>query len=103
MCKMGFASRWIKLIMTCIRSVTYSILVNGHQWEILFLLETSDKGIHYSPYLFILCVEVLSSLLYQAARSGYILGVSTSKHGPRLSYLFFADDSLLFCKANSLE
>jgi hypothetical protein len=35
--------------------------------------------------------------------SGCITGVPTSKRGLRLSYLFFADDSLLFCKANSVE
>ena len=27
--KMGFSERWIGLIMVCVRSVTYSILVNG--------------------------------------------------------------------------
>ena len=27
--KMGFSKRWIGLIMVCVRSVTYSILVNG--------------------------------------------------------------------------
>jgi hypothetical protein len=27
--KMGFSPQWIALIMTCVRSVTYSILVNG--------------------------------------------------------------------------
>jgi hypothetical protein len=29
--------------------------------------------------------------------------VPTSKKGPRLSHLFFADDSLIFCKVNSVE
>ena len=27
--KMGFCDRWIDLIMVCVRTVTYSILVNG--------------------------------------------------------------------------
>lgn len=27
--KMGFNEQWIGLIMTCVRSVTYSIFVNG--------------------------------------------------------------------------
>jgi ribosome-associated protein YbcJ (S4-like RNA binding protein) len=32
-----------------------------------------------------------------------ITGVLTSPRGPRLSHQFFADDSLLFCKANAVE
>ncbi|XP_059436227.1 uncharacterized protein LOC132169166 [Corylus avellana] len=40
--------------------------------------------------------KALSSLLTQADRDGRLPGVPTSKRGPRLSHLFFADDSLLF-------
>jgi hypothetical protein len=56
-----------------------------------------------SPYLFLICAEALSSLLQQAKQKGSITGVPTSKHGPRVSHLFFADDNLLFLKANSVE
>jgi hypothetical protein len=35
--------------------------------------------------------------------SRVIIGVPTSPRGPRLSHLFFANDILLFCKANSVE
>jgi len=34
---------------------------------------------------------------------GFITGVPTSPRRPRLSHLFFADDSLLFCKPNLVE
>ena len=27
--KLGFAKRWIKLIMLCVTTVTYSVLING--------------------------------------------------------------------------
>jgi hypothetical protein len=42
-------------------------------------------------------------MLNKAESLGVITGVPSSKKGPRLSHLFFADDSLLFCKANSVE
>jgi hypothetical protein len=42
-------------------------------------------------------------MLSRAESSGVIIGVPTLKDGPRLSHLFFADDNLLFCKANSVE
>lgn len=48
-------------------------------------------------------MEALSSLITQAERAGIIIGVPTSKRGPRLTHLFFVDDSLLFCKANPVE
>jgi hypothetical protein len=55
------------------------------------------QGDPISPYLFLICAEVLSSSLIKADREGVLEGVPSSKRGPRLNYLFFADDSLLFC------
>jgi hypothetical protein len=43
---------------------------------------------------------VLSSSLIKADREGVLEGVLTSKMGPRLNHLFFADNSLLFCRAD---
>jgi hypothetical protein len=50
-----------------------------------------------------LCAANLSALLFKAEQKGCITGVPTSPKGPCLSHLFFADDSLMFCKANSVE
>jgi hypothetical protein len=61
------------------------------------------QGDPMSPYLFLICAEVLSSLLFQAERKGVISGVPTSPKGPRISHLFFSDDSMIFCKANLVE
>lgn len=30
MSRLGFADAWIKLIMTCVRSVNYSVVINGN-------------------------------------------------------------------------
>jgi hypothetical protein len=95
--------RWVQLIMTCIRSVTYSVVVNGNLVGNIQPTKGIRQGDPISPYLFLLCVEVLSTLLHKAEQRGVITGVPTSPKGPRLSHLFFADDSLLFCKANSVE
>lgn len=39
----------------------------------------------------------------KAERTRVIIEVPTSKKGPRLIHLFFADDNYLFCTSNSVE
>ena len=39
----------------------------------------------------------------KVATNGDINGFRLCKRGPKLTHLFFADDSLLFCRANSTE
>lgn len=55
------------------------------------------------PYFFIICAEGLSSLLNRAELDRGIIGLPITRGGTRLNHLFFADDSLLFCKASIFE
>jgi hypothetical protein len=101
--RMGFDQKWRALIMQCITSVSFSILINGQPTESFKPSRGIRQGDPLSPYLFIICAEVLSSLLSQAANSGWLTGVPSSPRGPRLNHLFFADDSLLFCRATTRD
>ena len=96
--KMGFKESWVAMIMECITTVTYSILVNGEPKGLITPTRGLRQGDPLSPYLFLFCVEGLNAILNQASENGDIHGFSICRNGPKLTHLFFADDCLLFCR-----
>ncbi|PRQ57487.1 putative RNA-directed DNA polymerase [Rosa chinensis] len=84
MAKLGFAESWVQLIL---RQLAFSNL----------------QGDPLSPYLFLLCSEGLSCLFSHADMMGFIHGVQASRNAPSVSQLLFADDSLVFAKAEMQE
>ena len=101
--KMDFNERWISLMMVCVKSVTYSVLVNGEPCGMIHPTKGIRQGDPLSPFLFLLCTEGLNGLIKHAERSGDIHGFSLCRRGPKLTHLLFADDSLLFCRATMEE
>ena len=61
------------------------------------------QGDPLSSYLFILCAESLSTLLLRAEAENRITWLPITKGGTKINHLFFADDSLLFCRAIVME
>jgi hypothetical protein len=96
--RLGFAPRWIQLIMNCVKTVNYAVIVNGIPMGRIYPTRGIRQGDPISPYLFLICAEALSSLLSQAEHTGSLTGVPTSKKGPRLNHLFFADDTCFFVR-----
>lgn len=54
-----------------------------------------------SPYIFILCGEVLSGLCKRAQDNGQLSGIQVSRGSPRVNHLLFADDTMFFCKTST--
>ena len=97
--KMGFCARWVTLMMSCVKMVSYSIMVNGEPTRMIHPNKGIRQGDPLSLFLFLLCTEGLHALIKHSARNGDIKGFSLCKRGPKLTHLFFADDSLLFCRS----
>ena len=79
---MGFSKWWISLIMKCVRSVTYSVVINVQQYGHIKPFRGIRQGDPLSLYLFLLCAEGLSSLLKKAKDENMIKGVSAARNGP---------------------
>lgn len=101
--RMGFCDKWINLMMICVKTITYSILVNGEPHGLIQPTRKIRQGDPLSPFLFLLCTEGLHGLITKAVADGDLRGFSISKEGPKLTHMLFADDILLFCRSNELE
>ena len=101
--KTGFHEKWIQLIMQCITTVSYSMIINGSVHGCIFPTRGLRQGDPLSPYLFLLCVDGFSSLIKDAARNQMLSGISICRGCSMVTHLFFANDSLLFCKATNQE
>ena len=98
----GFHPTWIKWVMECISSVSYSLLINGEPSGLIKPSRGIRQGDPLSPYIFLLCMEALTNSLSIASRNpkGGI-GIKICLRSERLPCLMFADDCLLFCKAET--
>lgn len=98
--RMGFRNIWIGWITECVTSVTYSFLINGAPLGKVRPSRGLRQGDSLSPYLFILCTEVLSGLCKNAQEKGSLLGLQVAQRSPHINHLLFADDTMVFCKTN---
>ncbi|KAL6205835.1 hypothetical protein ACLB2K_023087 [Fragaria x ananassa] len=103
MLKLGFSERWVELVMKCVESVSFSILWNGKAMGMINPSRGFRQGDPLSPYLFLLCSEGLTSLFQNVEREGSVHGAKVSERSPPISHLLFADDSMLFGRAEMQE
>ncbi|CAN1190366.1 LINE-1 retrotransposable element ORF2 protein, partial [Linum perenne] len=100
---MGFSQIWIAWIESIITSVRFSVLVNGNATQLFSPTRGLRQGDPLSPFLFIIVSNVLSFLIKKDLEYGLLKGIKLNHRCPTLSHILFADDTLIFGKANARE
>ena len=101
--KMGFHDKWISLMMMCVTTMTYSVLINGEPKGIISPSRGLRQRDPISPYLFLLCAEGLTAMLKKEEAAGHLKGIVVCRGALRISHLLFANDSIVFCRATVEE
>lgn len=96
---MGFPKSLVQLLLSFITMVTHQVFVNGQPSSDFKPERGLRQGDPFSPYLFVLCADVMSRLLRKEAGMGGIHGIQVARNAPKLTHLLFVDDSLLFTRA----
>jgi hypothetical protein len=87
MTRLGFATRWVNLIMFCVSTVNYIVWFNSDETERFTPTRGLRQGDPLSSYLFLLCAEGLSSLLTYEEENGCLQGVRVCRgHRRYLTY-----------------
>ena len=96
---LGFAPRWVDWIMSCVTSVSYSVKFNGTLLDSFSPTRGLCQGDPPSPFLFLFVDDGLSALMQREATQRTITTLKVCRRAPGMSHLLFADDTLLFFKA----
>ena len=83
--------------------VNFTLLLNGTKSSTIIPSRGLRQGDPLSPYLFILCSDILAKIINREVDRGSIQGVKLSPAAPPITQLFYANDVLLFCRAKIRE
>ncbi|GKE50488.1 putative RNA-directed DNA polymerase, eukaryota, reverse transcriptase zinc-binding domain protein, partial [Tanacetum coccineum] len=93
--QMGFSSKWINWISSCLNSGFASVLVNGSPTKEFKIERGLRQGDPLSPFLFILAIEALNVALFEATNNNVFHGIYVGNDKVHISHLQFADDALI--------
>ncbi|KAJ3685147.1 hypothetical protein LUZ61_014311 [Rhynchospora tenuis] len=99
----GFPPAFISWVMGCVTSASFAILFNGSTDGFITPTRGLRQGCALSPYLFILCMDILNRMFEFKMSKGLLSGLSISRGAPAISSILYADDLLICGMANTRE
>ena len=89
------------MVRECIVIVSYSFIIND---EVCGFIQPSRRTCQdhlLSPYLFILCMNVLAQRVHIATTENKSsIGLKVCSSSEKISCLLFPNDNIFFCKSN---
>jgi hypothetical protein len=93
--------KWCAWIAYCISFVQFLVLINGSLEGFFGSSRGLWQGDPLSPLLFVFLMEALSCMMSVTLTEGLIEGLQVGN--VTISHLFFADDTLILCKACPIQ
>lgn len=99
----SFSELFCKLLLECLSTAHYSVLINGSPCGFFPSSRGIRQGDLISPTLFTISSDLLSKILARSESLGRISGIKVSRGSPHITHLMYADDLVIYCKANEKE
>ncbi|KAM0042735.1 putative RNA-directed DNA polymerase [Helianthus debilis subsp. tardiflorus] len=93
--QMGFPPKWCLWIHGILSSARSSVLINGSPTFEFPCHKGMRQGDPISPFIFLIVMEALSSMIRKASRVGALRGIVLPNDGPVLTHLLYADDCVI--------
>ena len=86
MTKMNFPPSITDLVMKCVETVSFKVLLNGTPTKSFSPHRGIRQGDPLSPFLFVMCTKGLLAMLRQAKVVGDIYGLAMGRGAPKISH-----------------
>ncbi|KAF7823905.1 ribonuclease H [Senna tora] len=88
------------MLMQCVTTTSMRVKINGEMTEWFLPRVGLRQGDPLSPSLYVMCANVLSNHLITAQNYRSIQGIKIARGAPSINHLMYADDILLFFRAD---
>lgn len=96
---LGFPKMWTDWVAALTSSSSFAILINGSLSRWIPSSAGIRQGCPLSPYLFIVCSEIISRMLHDGAQNCCLTGLKLGRAINPVTHLFFADDIIVMAEA----